>query len=98
MKKIRVCELEPGDHFEIFGMDYKVDAVMSGRIWFRKMYFAGGRAALDAKSKSDYQMSLGQQSQQFVNLISHAVNKHNKKVVERDPDIVGPAENKGSAG
>jgi hypothetical protein len=93
MSKIRVCELLPGDEFSIMEIHYIVDRIERGRVYYRqKLMNWNGR-----KYPSARWLTIGSKSQQFVNLLSDAGNRINKKVVPPDPEIVGPAADKGSA-
>jgi hypothetical protein len=77
MSNIRICELLPGDIFEIGGLDYEVERIGEGFVHYRKRGWNwNGR-----KYMSGHHLTFGEKSQQFVNLVSHAGNGDIKKRV-----------------
>jgi hypothetical protein len=89
MSKVRVCELLPGDEFEMSGHHYRVDWVGEGEIRYRHMH-CNYNGPWGQKYPYGELLSMGGRSQQFVNLLSHEANRHNKKRISDDPEIIGP--------
>lgn len=62
---IRACQLQPGDHFEMFNLDYKVVRIENGHIIYMKfcLNWNGTRYA------TGHLLSMGCMSRQFVFLL-----------------------------
>jgi hypothetical protein len=86
VRKVRICELQVGDSFEMNGVRWKVRQKMDGVIVFARLRLMYGRLW---KYGGEIE-SRGSRSQQFVNLIKRD-HEQITGVVDGDKKAEGPA-------